>query len=50
MDDVGRRDSAAEGAAMMDVVLMVLVVGAVVLALGVDLAAVATWLHSRWKA
>jgi hypothetical protein len=34
---------------MTDLLLMVLVVGAVVLALGVDLAALAGWLRRRWR-
>jgi len=33
---------------MTDVLLMVLVVGAVLLALGVDLAVVFAWLRRRW--
>jgi hypothetical protein len=38
-----------ERAAMTDLLLMVLVVGAVVLALGVDLAAAVAWLRRRWR-
>jgi hypothetical protein len=34
---------------MMDGVLLVLVTGAVVLALGVDLAVVVGWLKTRWR-
>jgi hypothetical protein len=34
---------------MMDAVLMLCVVGAVVLALGVDLAAAIGWLRRRWQ-
>jgi hypothetical protein len=34
---------------MMDALLLLLVVGAVVLALAVDLAAICGWLRSRWR-
>jgi hypothetical protein len=34
---------------MTDVLLLVLVTGAVLLALGVDLAAVLGWLRGRWR-
>ena len=34
---------------MMDLLLFVLIVGAVLLALGVDLAALAGWLQRRWR-
>jgi hypothetical protein len=34
---------------MMDALLLVLVVGAVVLALAVDLAALVGWLRLRWR-
>ena len=34
---------------MMDALLLVLVVGAVVLALGVDLAGLLGWLRRRWR-
>jgi hypothetical protein len=33
----------------MDALLLVLVLGAVTLALGVDLAAVVAWLRRRWR-
>jgi hypothetical protein len=33
---------------MMDLLLLVLVTGAVVLAIGVDLAAAVAWLRRRW--
>jgi hypothetical protein len=34
---------------MTDVVLMIIVVGAVILALAVDLAAAIAWLRGRWQ-
>jgi len=34
---------------MMDVLLLVLVVGVLALALGVDLAAALIWLRGRWR-
>jgi hypothetical protein len=34
---------------MMDALLLVLIVGVLVLALGVALAALATWLKRRWR-
>jgi hypothetical protein len=34
---------------MTDVLLMLFVTGAVVLALGVDVAALVAWLRRRWK-
>ena len=34
---------------MTDLLLMVIVLGAVVLALGVDLAALVGWLRRRWR-
>ena len=34
---------------MMDALLFVLIVGALVLALGVDLAALVGWLRGRWR-
>jgi hypothetical protein len=34
---------------MMDAVLMLFVLGAVVLALGMDLAALVGWLRRRWR-
>ena len=34
---------------MMDALLLVLVTGAVVLALAIDLAALAGWLRRRWR-
>jgi len=34
---------------MMDALLLVLVTGAVALALGVDLAAAIAWLRGRWQ-
>jgi hypothetical protein len=34
---------------MIDVALAIIVLGAVVLALGVDLAAVVAWLRRRWR-
>jgi len=33
----------------MNALLMVLVLGALAIALAVDLGALATWLHSRWR-
>jgi hypothetical protein len=33
----------------MDVVLVIIVVGLLVLALGIDIAAAISWLRSRWR-
>jgi hypothetical protein len=40
------------GAAMTvtSTILLLCVLGVIALGLGVDVAALATWLHSRWKA
>jgi hypothetical protein len=35
---------------MTDALLMLLVLGVLAIALAVDLGALATWLHSRWRA
>jgi hypothetical protein len=35
---------------MTDALLLVLVLGVIVIAITVDIAALATWLHARWRA
>ena len=42
-------EATTAGEAMTDALLLVLVTGAVLLALGVDLAAVVGWLRRRWR-
>jgi len=41
--------NSTKAAAMTDVLLLMCVIGAVMLALGVDLVALAAWLRGRWR-
>jgi hypothetical protein len=44
-----RRGSVAEGGAMIDVFLFILVLGAMALAVGVDLGVLVGWLVRTWR-